>query len=129
MFVGREIQGYGIHFLLNLFNNLFIILVFTKDKKQYNWQCLFHLKPPYKLTLKPSLLLNNGAGMIECAKQGIGIIQLPLYLLNNALQEGELIKILKNYQADRIPVCYYYPRYRYIQPKVRKFIDFFLQEK
>ncbi len=87
-----------------------------------------HLKPPHKLILKPKLLLNNVAGMIECAQQGIGIIQLPHYLLDSSLQKGELVEVLKNYQADRIPVYYYYPRYRYIQPKVRKFIDFFLQE-
>ena len=90
---------------------------------------IIHLKPPHTLALKPSLLLNNVAGMMECAKQGIGIIQLPLYLLDTDLQKGELVEILKNYQTDQVPVYYYYPRYRYIQPKVRKFIDFFLQGK
>lgn len=85
-----------------------------------------HLKAPHELILKPNLLLNNVAGMIECAKQGIGIIQLPLYLLDTALQKGELVEVLKSHQADHVHVYYYYPRYRYVQPKVRKFIDFFL---
>jgi DNA-binding transcriptional LysR family regulator len=86
-----------------------------------------NLKPPHHLVLKPFLLLNSVFSMIECAKQGIGIVQLPLYLLESALKKGELVEILPDLQAEKAHVYYYYPRYRYVQPKVRKFIDFFLE--
>lgn len=85
-----------------------------------------NLKHPHHLVLKPSLLLNSVSTMIECAKQSIGLIQLPFYLLDSALQQGELVEIFKEYQLDQTHVYYYYPKYRFIQPKVRKFIDFFL---
>lgn len=85
-----------------------------------------NLNSPNPLILKPGLILNSVSSMIECAKQGIGIIQLPLYLLENTLQKEELIEILAEYQTGNVHVYYYYPRYRYIQPKIRKFIDFFI---
>jgi DNA-binding transcriptional LysR family regulator len=84
------------------------------------------LKHPYNLTIKPYLLLNSVAGMIECAKQGLGVIQLPSYLLCDSIKNGELIQLFAYLQATDQAVYYYYPKYRYIQPKVRKFIDYFL---
>lgn len=88
-----------------------------------------NLKSPHQLILKPYLLLNNVSAMIECAKRGLGLIQLPLYLVGDLLKTGELIEVLSEYQADNRNVYYYYPRYRYTQPKVRKFIEFFLQSE
>jgi len=85
-----------------------------------------HLKSGHTLKLKPTLVLNNVDSMIECAKSGIGIVQLPLYLLEALLQSGELIEVLSPYQATNTPVYYYYQKFRYVQPKIRCFIDFFL---
>jgi len=85
------------------------------------------LKPGYSLSIQPYLSLNSMASMIECAKQGLGLIQLPLYFLKDYLDKGELLEVLTKYQATNAPVYYLYPKYRYIQSKVRKFIDFFLE--
>lgn len=87
-----------------------------------------NLQPGYSLFLKPYLMLNRISSMLECAQQGLGIVQLPYYLVQDSLKRGELIEVLTDYQATGIPVYYYYPKYRYIQPKVRKFIDYFLQK-
>lgn len=85
-----------------------------------------HLKPGYEIKIKPSLILNNVAGMIACAKNGLGIVQLPLYLVEDFLESGELVEVLSSYQAINAPVFYFYPKFRHPQPKVRCFIDFFL---
>jgi DNA-binding transcriptional LysR family regulator len=85
-----------------------------------------NLKPPHTIQLKPNLLLNSVSFMIECAKQNVGIIQLPLYMVDELLKKGNLVEVLKEYQAINRNVYYYYPKFRYIQPKIRKFIDFFL---
>lgn len=91
-----------------------------------NEVCSTHLKRGYEIKIKPSLVLNNVAGMIECAKAGLGIVQLPCYVLEELLASGELIEVLSSYQAVNAPVYYFYPKFRYTQPKVRCFIDFFL---
>lgn len=87
------------------------------------------LKCDYQLFLKPYISLNSCSSMIACAKQGLGLIQLPHYLLEKSLDNGELVEVLKGYQATGASVYYYYPKYRYVQSKVRKFIDFFLLDK
>jgi DNA-binding transcriptional LysR family regulator len=87
---------------------------------------VINLKPHYKLAIKPYLLLNSVSAMIECAKNSLGLIQLPSYLLDDFIKRGDLIEVLTEYQATNASVYYYYPSYRYIQPKVRKFIDYFL---
>jgi DNA-binding transcriptional LysR family regulator len=84
------------------------------------------LKPGLSLELAPHLLVNTVNSMIECAKQGLGIVQLPIYLTENAIKEGVLISVLSKHQRTDEPIYYHYPKYRHIQPKVRKFIDFFL---
>jgi len=83
-------------------------------------------KSDYQFSFKPDLSLNSGASMIACAKQGLGFIQLPHFLLETSLKSGELVEVLKKYQATGENIYYYYPKYRHIQSKVRKFIDFFL---
>jgi len=87
---------------------------------------IINLKQNYKLSIKPYLLLNSVSAMIECAKNGLGLIQLPSYLLDDYVNRGELVEVLEQYQAINASVYYYYPNYRYVQPKVRKFIDYFL---
>jgi DNA-binding transcriptional LysR family regulator len=86
------------------------------------------LKPGYALSIAPYLVLNSMASMIECARQGLGLMQLPLYFVDDYLKKGQLIEVLPKYQAIDAHVYYLYPKYRYIQSKVRKFIDFFLDE-
>ncbi len=57
---------------------------------------------------------------------GLGFIQIPLYMVEKSLEQGELIEVLSQYQESERDVYYYYPKFRYVTPKVRKFIDFFL---
>jgi DNA-binding transcriptional LysR family regulator len=94
-----------------------------------NEVCNTHLKPGFEIKIKPSLVCNNVIGMIECAKTGLGIVQLPFYVLKELLESGELVEVLSSYQATDAPVYYFYPKFRHTQPKIRCFIDFFLQQK
>ena len=84
------------------------------------------LKPQYQVIVTPYLLLNSVNAMIDCARQGIGLVQLPFYMVKTLLNNGELIEVLKDYQAVDAGVYYHYLKQRYMQPKIRKFIDYFL---
>lgn len=84
------------------------------------------LKSEYKLDIKPYLIVNKVAAMVECAKSGLGLIQIPLYIAQPLLESGQLMGVLEKYQAIDENVYYYYSKFRYVQPKVRKFIDYFL---
>lgn len=89
--------------------------------------CHTHLKRGHEIKLKPTLICNNIMGMISCAKYGLGIVQLPFYLVEKFLRSGELVEILDSYQATNASVYYFYQKFRHAQPKVQCFIDFFLK--
>jgi DNA-binding transcriptional LysR family regulator len=91
-----------------------------------NEVCNTHLKTGYEIKIKPSLVLNSVIGMIECAKAGLGIVQLPFYLVEKLLNSGKLVEVLSSYQTIDAPVYYFYPKFRHTQPKIQCFIDFFL---
>lgn len=86
------------------------------------------LKSGYKCFIESYLLLNSVTSMIDCAKEGLGLIQLPFYMLEDLLKSGELIDVLNEFQRTDEHIYYHYPKYRYVQPKVRRFIDFFLKK-
>ncbi len=86
---------------------------------------ILRLKPGYKLTIQPSLLLSSSQDMLECAEQGLGIIQLSDFKLEKALKNKTLVPVLKKYYQTGTEIFYYYPKYRYIRPALRKFLDFF----
>lgn len=79
--------------------------------------------------VEPFLLLNDSRALCECAIRGMGIIKLHEYIVTDALQNGELVEILREYQEPQLPVYLYYQQKRYLQPKIRRFIDFYSSRK
>lgn len=81
-----------------------------------------------KIVLEPILWLNDSRAMCECAIQGMGIVKLHDYIVADALQNKLLIEILPKFSEPKQPVYLYYQHSRYLQPKIRRFIDFFCPE-
>lgn len=76
--------------------------------------------------LEPLLYLNDALSMRECALQGMGIVRLHDYMVNEDLAINKLIEIMPKYNRTQIPVFLYYSKRRFLLPKIRKFIDFFV---
>lgn len=87
---------------------------------------IIKLKQGVELEIKPYLVLNKISAMLECALNGIGIVQLPHYIVQSYLQTNQLHEIFPEYQATDKDIYYYYSKFRYVEPKIRRFIDFFL---
>lgn len=77
----------------------------------------------------PILRLNDTYAMKECALRGIGIVNLHDYMVMEDIRKGELVEILGEYQEPQKNVYLYYQQSRYLQPKIRKFIDFYMLKK
>ncbi len=82
-------------------------------------------KQEKKIHVTPSLLLNDSQAMRECALQGLGIINVHDYIVSDALQDGRLIEVLREYQEPQKNIYLYYRPSKYLQPKIRKFIEFY----
>lgn len=90
-------------------------VIFFKDSKEIH--------------VNPTLWLNDSYAMRECALQGMGIVNLHDYMVADALQDGKLIEILREYQEPKKNVYLYYRQSRYLQPKIRRFIDFYTSDE
>ena len=59
-----------------------------------------------------NLSSNNGEVIREAAKKGRGIALLPLFIVEEALQQGALIQILPNYSPPPLTISALYPQHR-----------------
>lgn len=77
-----------------------------------------------EIALEPFMRINDSRIMIECALRGIGIIKLHRYIVNEHLQSGALVEVLKGYDESLQPIYLCYQPHRILPPKIRCFIDF-----
>jgi DNA-binding transcriptional LysR family regulator len=74
--------------------------------------------------IKPSTILNDGEALASAALGGLGIIQVPSYLVSDDIAAGRLQAILADYTDERGSVSLVWPPMSARAPKVRAFIDF-----
>ena len=65
--------------------------------------------------------------MREAVRLGTGIAVLPLWLIEEDLLSGRLIRILPKRWARELPVRIVYPEQRRLSQRVRTFIDFVVE--
>jgi DNA-binding transcriptional LysR family regulator len=70
-----------------------------------------------------SLHANSGDALRSAALRGLGVINEPDFLLNDALERGDLVRILPEFQAGGGDIWAVYPSRRHLSLKVRLFVD------
>lgn len=81
-------------------------------------------KKPRALGVSGRMRCNSGLSLLDAAKRSLGIVQLPHYYLEDALQNGELKEILQDYRSDKEGIWALYPHASNVSLKVRLLIDF-----
>lgn len=69
------------------------------------------------------LAINNGDAIVAAALAGIGICQLPTFMVQGYLNDGKLERVLGDYEAGSLPINALYPQNRHLSSKVRAFIE------
>lgn len=82
----------------------------------------------FSVAVKGNFQSSNGDTNLEVALTGLGIVQLPIWMVDEHLKSGRLTQILTDYKADSIPLNAIYPQNRYVPLKVRCFVDFLKTE-
>ena len=80
-----------------------------------------------EITLPATISVNAAESYFAAAKLGLGLIQVPRYHAEDALEKGQLLHILKDFPPTRTPVSMLYPRSRQLSPRVRVFIDWLVK--
>ena len=63
------------------------------------------------------------AGHFAAAEAGLGIAQIPAFVLKDAMERGTLELVLGDWFPDPSPLYVVYPQNRHLSNKVRVFVD------
>lgn len=80
-----------------------------------------------KIKGKGAIRIDNGESVRDACIDGAGLTICSLWCAYQALEEGSLVQVLKDYPLDSdTAVWAVYPSSRLLAPKVRAFIDYFI---
>ena len=82
---------------------------------------------PQTVPVRSRLHCNNGLPLQAAARAGLGIVQLPDFMLEEDLRLGRLETILESYVDARIGIYVVYPSASGLPPKARAFVSFLEQ--
>lgn len=79
------------------------------------------------LQLPARLVVNDSQALLRACLDGLGIAQLPLPLVLQALHSGALQVVLAQYAPDGLQIYLHYPSRKQLPARVRAFVDFILE--
>ncbi len=74
-----------------------------------------------------SLCVNNAEVLRDVAVKGRGVALIPKFIAGEAVKNGELKEILKDFRSPPLTLYAIYPPTRHLSLKVRLFIDFLVE--
>ncbi len=81
-----------------------------------------------EISVQGNFTVNSGEALYQSVLAGLGIGRVTQFLASSAIQSGQLIHLLKEYEdANDVGVYAIFPSNRYLLPKVRCFVEFLVQ--
>lgn len=74
--------------------------------------------------LRSSVNSDNAQFLVKAAIAGLGIVRLPGFLVQEAVDRGELVRVLRGYTAAHFNIYALYPETRRLTNRVRTFLDY-----
>ncbi|HHF6577655.1 TPA: LysR family transcriptional regulator [Haemophilus influenzae] len=98
-------------------------LLYKNAMNQVNWVGS-RINQTQRFKIQSKVVSNSGFALLNMAKAGLGITNLPKFILGRAFEKGELIELLPEYKQQKLEIHVVYPNRRHLPIKVRAFIDF-----
>lgn len=98
------------------------VLLHTGARSQAN---TFIFKGNKQVVVDSTLQINDAGALLQCAINGMGIVKLRDYMAQDALRKKQLVEILADYREPAQSIYLYYQSSKYLQSKIRCFIDFY----
>jgi LysR family transcriptional regulator, regulator for bpeEF and oprC len=67
--------------------------------------------------------VDDGEGLVEALKLGMGVCQLPDMMVQGELERGELVELLPSCRPEPMPIHIVYPSGRLVPERVRVAIE------
>lgn len=98
-------------------------LLYKNAMNQVNWVGS-RINQTQRFKIQSKVVSNSGFALLNMAKAGLGIANLPKFILGSAFEKGELIELLPEYKQQKLEIHVVYPNRRHLPIKVRAFIEF-----
>ncbi|MBA4492585.1 LysR family transcriptional regulator [Paracoccus sp. S1E-3] len=76
------------------------------------------------VTAGTAIRTNNGDLLYALAREGVGIVVLPEFLVAEGLRQGEVVPVLPDWSLPQLWLSLFYPPYEALPPLVATFSDF-----
>ncbi|WP_137154945.1 LysR family transcriptional regulator [Rhizobium sp. FKL33] len=73
------------------------------------------------------LSVNDARSYVAAALTGLGVAQLPHFMIRDELRDGRLIPVLSDWSCEVMPLYIVYPSNRHLSNKVRVFVDWLVK--
>jgi LysR family transcriptional regulator for bpeEF and oprC len=74
-------------------------------------------------SLRGHIALDDENGYVAAAEAGLGIAQIPAFVLKEAMERGSLELVLGEWFPEPVPLNVVYPQNRHLSSKIRVFVD------
>lgn len=111
---------------LELANRSTIVYSYLKKFDTWVYKKAGEEDTPVKLNSR--VITNSPEMILALCIAGQGIIRTPIFNIGDALETGELVELLSDYDRFPVDVCLVYPSRKHMSAKVRGFIDFIVEE-
>lgn len=98
-------------------------LLYKATGNQIYWE-FEHNNQLQRIKMSSKLVCNNGLTLVEFAKAGLGILNIPDFFIKEALKTGELVEILADYHQQPLDIHIVYPHRRHLAAKTKAFMEF-----
>ena len=78
----------------------------------------------YMVPAAGNIVSNNVEALLEAALEGVGVVNLPTWMVGQDLYDGRLEEVLQAYSLPEPAVHAIYPPGRHLSAKVRAFVDY-----
>jgi DNA-binding transcriptional LysR family regulator len=79
---------------------------------------------PHQVRVEASIALHDPSLLLDLAAQGLGVAPIPLIYARQAIEAGNVERVLPTFSKGTAPIHALYPSRRILAPKVRAFVDF-----
>ncbi|MDU8923980.1 LysR family transcriptional regulator [Pasteurellaceae bacterium LIM206] len=99
-------------------------LLYKAAGNQIYWEFKAPNNKVQRIKMQSRVIANNGLTLVQLAKAGLGIINSPVFLVQDELKSGALVEILPEYKHQQLDLHAVYPHRRHLAAKVKAFIEF-----
>ncbi len=102
-------------------------LTYTYRAQRHDWE--FHgPNGREQVRVGGNLEANDAGALREALLAGLGVALLPLWLIGEDVRDGRLEVVMPDYPAPDSAIYAVYAPGRFLSPKVRRFVDFLVEE-